>query len=525
MSDKQKSLIKAFEEVLPNSDHRFCVRHLLGNFTRRGFRGLAFKNALWKAIRATTENEFTKSFSELTNLDDDVAEWFSDKPPQHWCKAFFNTYPKCDMLLNNCCETFNSNILPAREMPILSMWEWIMEYLMKRLQVNRDRAKASIKWKGYLCPKIRTICYTVDTYRKVYAPSIMPINGRNEWKKSDFTPPLPPNSGRSSGRPCSARRMEVDEVQPKQKKRSRGKPKLVNNPFKLKRQQKLVYAANVVVRKRKVTSVRNSGGQDKDDTSHTPQFRPYPDPYYLDPTAAVSSNEGTSSGVPRATTKAADAIPPKAATSKVQKSRKMTQKPPAMPRKVTPSPAPIPPKATTKVVDIIPSKVTPRPTRIFSSPGPSMHSQLQQEFKLLVVVVFVFCLVIMGMVDEMVYMGDGRNWGFALQFSQEMFGFLDGEYSMPTPTIIDGTASDGLKQVPNKAINSWRRFDRLFSGWITGHGHDESKNRIGQTRVSKPQDGKAKEIPQGLAALNIEHVPDSEWFSNIGATGARDRKF
>ncbi|KAG8368016.1 hypothetical protein BUALT_Bualt15G0001400 [Buddleja alternifolia] len=524
MSDKQKGLIKAFEEVLPKSDHRFCVRHLLGNLTRRGFRGLAFQNALWKAARATTENEFSKRFSELTNLDDDVAEWFSDKSPKHWCKAFFNIYPKCDMLLNNCCETFNGNILPARELPILSMLEWIMEYLMKRLQVNRDRAKSAIKWKGHLCPKIKTIidknigkmggcvpiksddmhyqvrcldddgeqftvdlekmicgcrrwelsgipckhacsaiqcqglrildfvdkCYTVDTYKKVYAPPIMPINGRNEWKKSDFTPPLPPNDGRSSGRPCTARRMEVDEVQPKQKKRSRGKPKLVNNPFKLKRQQKTcicskcggeghnqtnkkcpmfrpaenpsedsfshvsiemgstsnVYGgpsksatvkAKLKVRKRKVTSVRNSEDQgpkvaflrstgkgkgkaaksnlkksksgisvasktschlvDEDDTSLTPQFPPYPDPYYLDHIVAIPSNQGTSSGVPRATRKSAKSaapIPPNAATSKVQSS-KVTRKPPMMPR-----------------------KVTPMPTRIFSSPGPSMYSQLQQ---------------------------------------------------------------------------------------------------------------------------------------------------
>ncbi|KAG8369819.1 hypothetical protein BUALT_Bualt14G0053400 [Buddleja alternifolia] len=95
---------------------------------------------------------------------------------------------------------------------------------------------------------------------------------------------------------------------------------------------------------------------DEDDTSLTPQFPPYPDPYYLDHTVAIPSNQGTSSGVPRATrkfAKSATPIPPNAATSKVQ-SLKVTRKPPMMPR-----------------------KVTPMPTRIFSSPGPSMYSQLQ----------------------------------------------------------------------------------------------------------------------------------------------------
>ncbi|KAL0378790.1 UNVERIFIED_CONTAM: hypothetical protein Sradi_3184500 [Sesamum radiatum] len=61
MSDKQKGLMQAFEEVFPGSDHRFCVRHLHNNFKQAGFRGLAYKNALWKAAKACTVIEFKKA--------------------------------------------------------------------------------------------------------------------------------------------------------------------------------------------------------------------------------------------------------------------------------------------------------------------------------------------------------------------------------------------------------------------------------------------------------------------------------
>ncbi|KAL8514748.1 hypothetical protein ACS0TY_013726 [Phlomoides rotata] len=54
MCNKQKGLIQAFSEVFPGSKHRFCVRHLHNNFKRACFRGLAYKNALWNAVRATT---------------------------------------------------------------------------------------------------------------------------------------------------------------------------------------------------------------------------------------------------------------------------------------------------------------------------------------------------------------------------------------------------------------------------------------------------------------------------------------
>ncbi|KAG8373106.1 hypothetical protein BUALT_Bualt12G0136100 [Buddleja alternifolia] len=291
MSDKQKGLILAFEEVFPGSDHRFCVRHLLYNFKIAGYRGMAFKNALWSAAKATTVNEFKLRMQELRQLDESAEEWFHDKPPVQWTRSHFSEYPKCDMLLNNVCEVFNSNILDARKKPIITMLEWIRQYLMKRLQENRDRAES--KWQSRLCPKIRTIiekyvakvgdcipikadnrhyqisvndenqycvdlsersctcrkwglsgipykhaisaifdqrevledyvdeCYSVDTYKRVYAPAIMGINGEHLWGDSMYIPPLPPNFGRGASRPAKARRMEPGETAKKGKKRRR----------------------------------------------------------------------------------------------------------------------------------------------------------------------------------------------------------------------------------------------------------------------------------------------------------------
>ncbi|XP_019161841.1 PREDICTED: uncharacterized protein LOC109158380 [Ipomoea nil] len=39
ISDKQKGLLEAFEDKLPRSEHRFCVRHLHGNMKVAGFQG------------------------------------------------------------------------------------------------------------------------------------------------------------------------------------------------------------------------------------------------------------------------------------------------------------------------------------------------------------------------------------------------------------------------------------------------------------------------------------------------------
>ncbi|KAK4404424.1 hypothetical protein Sango_0811000 [Sesamum angolense] len=75
-------------------------------------------------------------------------------------------------------------------------------------------------------------CYMVDTYLAVYKPAIHPVNGPKLWAKIGFIPPLPPNFGRSVGKPSRARRLEPDEPTRKTKKKARGR----KQPAKLSRQ-------------------------------------------------------------------------------------------------------------------------------------------------------------------------------------------------------------------------------------------------------------------------------------------------
>ncbi|KAG8387860.1 hypothetical protein BUALT_Bualt02G0065100 [Buddleja alternifolia] len=121
VSDKEKGLIPTFELVFPGAENRFYVRHLHENFKKAEFRGLAFKLALWNATKATTLPEYELRTKEMGLLDESVVE---------------------------------CSILEAREKPILTMLEWIREYLMIRLTENRDKAKK--RWgEKQICPKIR----------------------------------------------------------------------------------------------------------------------------------------------------------------------------------------------------------------------------------------------------------------------------------------------------------------------------------------------------------------------------------
>jgi len=48
-----QGLIPAVEQVFPEAEHRFCVRHLYSNFQQH-FKGETLKNQLWMCARSTT---------------------------------------------------------------------------------------------------------------------------------------------------------------------------------------------------------------------------------------------------------------------------------------------------------------------------------------------------------------------------------------------------------------------------------------------------------------------------------------
>ncbi|KAI5351730.1 hypothetical protein L3X38_004621 [Prunus dulcis] len=150
--DKQKGLLPAFEQVVPNSEHRFCARHLFTNF-RLQFKGKALSNKFWGAAKATIVPQFARQMEELKNLNMDVYAWLTElgKPPRHWSRSHFSNHVKYVMLLNNMCESFNQFILACRDKPILTMLEIVRCTLMRRIQGRMDKMK---NWTKEICPKI-----------------------------------------------------------------------------------------------------------------------------------------------------------------------------------------------------------------------------------------------------------------------------------------------------------------------------------------------------------------------------------
>ncbi|KAM6563311.1 hypothetical protein CsatB_023309 [Cannabis sativa] len=142
ISDRQKGLERAVAEIYEGSEIRFCVRHLYANF-KKEFPGLLLKQQLWVCARATTVEEFKRRMDELKETNAAAFEWLSKKSPSEWTKSHFRTFSKCDMLLNNLCESFNSAILDGRDKEIITLLEYVRYWLMDRMRKQRESVS---KW-------------------------------------------------------------------------------------------------------------------------------------------------------------------------------------------------------------------------------------------------------------------------------------------------------------------------------------------------------------------------------------------
>nr|XP_045086124.1 uncharacterized protein LOC123494393 [Aegilops tauschii subsp. strangulata] len=151
MSDRQMGLINAVRSVFPEAEHRFCVRHLYQNF-RKLYPGETLKELVWACAKSCNEPLFERNMEKMKVACPAGYEWLKNLPKECWVKAYFREFPKCDLVLNNTCEVFNSYILDARDMPILTMFEKIRCQLMNRIYTKMK--EAINKWTGMMCPKI-----------------------------------------------------------------------------------------------------------------------------------------------------------------------------------------------------------------------------------------------------------------------------------------------------------------------------------------------------------------------------------
>ncbi|KAK3211005.1 hypothetical protein Dsin_015711 [Dipteronia sinensis] len=111
--------------------------------------GITFMTDKQKVARATIVEDFSKVITQIEDMNEEAHEWLCEKHAHQWSKSHFRDWPKCDMLLNNLCESINGDrvILEAMSAPIFSMLEMIR---VKSMNPRANRRIDMEKWYHYI---------------------------------------------------------------------------------------------------------------------------------------------------------------------------------------------------------------------------------------------------------------------------------------------------------------------------------------------------------------------------------------
>ncbi|WCJ29566.1 hypothetical protein M5689_011192 [Euphorbia peplus] len=141
--DMQKGLEKAVGEILPEIEHRMCVRHVLANWQKK-HKGVEMRKKFWAAARSTFEMKLNDNLKRLEVLDKKSVPDLIYYNIESWCRTYFKNYNQCDVVDNNMFETFNGWIFAARHKTIINMLEEIKVQVMNRIHQLRDFANTWI---------------------------------------------------------------------------------------------------------------------------------------------------------------------------------------------------------------------------------------------------------------------------------------------------------------------------------------------------------------------------------------------
>ncbi|XP_021774126.1 uncharacterized protein LOC110737778 [Chenopodium quinoa] len=227
MSDRQKGLLQAFDDLVLLAKKRYCVRHIWANFKLQ-FTRSTFKELFWNAARTTTLFDFEVAMESIKFLSEDDFECLANIPAKHWSRHAFDDFCKSNMLLNNLCETFNAVIKDAKDKPILTQMEWLRNYMMKwnceKWEVVQKVDGKNMTYVGKLTgiPCVHKFACILDkrvdlddyvdayysraTYILAYEAATNLMPGPKHWDRVDLRQPVPPPIRVMPGRPKSKKR-------------------------------------------------------------------------------------------------------------------------------------------------------------------------------------------------------------------------------------------------------------------------------------------------------------------------------
>ncbi|XP_072087297.1 uncharacterized protein [Arachis hypogaea] len=214
MSDQQKGLLLAFDEVIPGVDHRFCIRHLYSNF-RKKFSGLHLKQLMWRCTKATHWKDWERDMAMVRTVNMDAHRHLSSIPPRFWSRSRKKIERRGRLAGEwrpcwSAVQTYEVVNRLSKYTVDLSLRERFYKK-WKLSGIPCTHTISCINFKGLDMHSYVDDYYKRDAYVKCYDSIINPLNGSDLWEHTNFDDVMSPPYRKPSHRPVKKRKRGPDE--------------------------------------------------------------------------------------------------------------------------------------------------------------------------------------------------------------------------------------------------------------------------------------------------------------------------
>ncbi|XP_010513344.1 PREDICTED: uncharacterized protein LOC104789323 [Camelina sativa] len=154
VSDRHSSIYTGLRRLYPRARHGACVVHLQRNVALK----FKKKNLLFhvsRAARAYRICDFHTYFNEIIKLSPQCAAYLEAIGFCHWTRAYF-LGERYNVMTTNVAESLNAVLKEARELPIISLLEFIRTTLMSWFAMRREAGRSKI---SEIPPKLREVIH------------------------------------------------------------------------------------------------------------------------------------------------------------------------------------------------------------------------------------------------------------------------------------------------------------------------------------------------------------------------------
>ncbi|XP_019241288.1 PREDICTED: uncharacterized protein LOC109221278, partial [Nicotiana attenuata] len=139
LSDRHKAIANGIAKVFPECYHGICIYHLEKNLKQRRVRNTVI-NLFQSAARVYLQSEFDDFMSQIAAVDKKTFNYLMEEPPRRWARSHCPRR-RYDMLTTNIVESMNNVLRRSRELPILTMMDFIQEKLQSWFYERRTLAE------------------------------------------------------------------------------------------------------------------------------------------------------------------------------------------------------------------------------------------------------------------------------------------------------------------------------------------------------------------------------------------------